>query len=258
MQVIETPNEMIPDFTVCFRPVEHLAVPAEGTFRKESRYYQYLSGQEEVWHSEMPGKTPYVYTNWVSDRQMVCEYAAGKESCLCYSGNICDVIGLETVLLKIRGFILHASFIQWRNKGILFTAPSGTGKTTQAELWEVYENAKILNGDRAGIRKADGIWQASGLPFAGSSRIYRNESADIAAIIVLRQAKENSIRRLKTMEAVRCLYPEITVHQWDEEQVNEVLSILQELVMDIPVYMLQCLPDRDAVKLVKETVMKDL
>lgn len=258
LRSMEGVNEEVCDFSVRFRPVEHIEdVPVEDVYQKESRYYRTVSGQEEIWYSEISGEKPYAHMMWLSDRQMLCEYEMGKECCLCYSGNICDVIGLETILLKKRGFILHASFICWQNKAILFTAPSGTGKSTQAELWKTYENAEILNGDRAGIRKVNDKWKASGLPFAGSSSIYRNESADLSTIIVLRKAEKNIIRRLNIVEAIRFLYPEITVHQWDKEQVGKILDILQDLIQDIPIYLLQCLPNQEAVELVKNVVLNE-
>ncbi|MEE1312349.1 MAG: hypothetical protein UHS41_01185, partial [Lachnospiraceae bacterium] len=152
--------------------------------------------------------------------------------------------------------LLHSSFIRWNSQGLLFSAPSGTGKSTQADLWVKYEGAEIINGDRAGLRKLDKGWTAYGLPYAGSSGVYRNESAPVKSIIVLRQAKENRIRPLGPAEAVRYLYPEITVHQWDSDFVKQVMDLLTDLVLNIPIYLLECLPDQGAVDLVKRTIFE--
>ena len=69
---------------------------------------------------------------------------------------------MELVFIINQGFQLHASVINWKDKGILFSAPSGTGKSTQADLWKKYEGAKVINGDRALIRKRKrrvyGLW----------------------------------------------------------------------------------------------------
>ena len=54
--------------------------------------------------------------------------------------NIWNYLAFENVLINHTGFILHSSFISWQNNGILFTAPSGTGKSTQADLWKKYED----------------------------------------------------------------------------------------------------------------------
>ena len=50
---------------------------------------------------------------------------------------------MKKILLKYNGIILHSSFINFENKAILFSAPSGTGKSTQADLWKKYKNAEI-------------------------------------------------------------------------------------------------------------------
>ena len=152
--------------------------------------------------------------------------------------------------------MLHAAFIRWQEKGILFTAPSGTGKSTQADLWEKYEGAEILNGDRAGLRCIEGCWTAFGLPLAGSSYIYRNESAPADTIVVLRQSPENRIRRLGPAEAFRYLYPEVTVHQWHRPWVEKASSMLLDLISHVPVWLLECRPDQGAVRLLKETIIE--
>ena len=104
---------------------------------------------------------------------------------------------LEQVCITLQAALLHTSFIKWQGKAILFTAPSGTGKSTQADLWRRIEGAEIINGDRAVLRKEGGIWKAWGLPYAGSSRIFRNESAPVGAIVVLRKNDRNELRRLR-------------------------------------------------------------
>ena len=139
-----------------------------------------------------------------ADRRLPAPTFRGMNSVSGYSRMISDHIGMETLFLRKNCLMLHAALIRWQGKGILFTAPSGTGKSTQAGLWEKYEEADILNGDRAAVRKdKNGCWQAYGLPYAGSSGIYRNEKAPVSAIIVLRQAYENRIQRLGMLEIIQ-------------------------------------------------------
>ena len=105
---------------------------------------------------------------WLGDsgKTVYCDYVRGMESYMNHSHNLCDLLGLETLLLKYDGLLLHSSFIRWRGEGILFSAPSGTGKSTQADLWVKYEDAEILNGDRAGTSllraSMDGVRSAAG------------------------------------------------------------------------------------------------
>lgn len=128
------------------------------------------------------------------------------------------------------------------------------GKVHTGRIMGKYEGADIINGDRAGLRNLDGVWKAFGLPYAGSSKIYRNESAPLGAIVLLRQAKDNHLRRLCPVEAFPDLYREITVHRWDRQFVENSTALLLRLLEDIPVYLLECRPDREAVEIVRNEI----
>lgn len=182
---------------------------------------------------------------------------SGREEDFKYSKNILEGINIESILNKFNGFILHSSFINWQNNRILFSAPSGTGKSTQADLWNKHENAEIINGDRAGVRNADGVWSAYGLPVAGSSGIYKNKKAQISHIIVLRQGTENKLTRLSPRDAFIKIYSETTIHTWDDEFQNNILNMISDLVQNVPVYLYECLPDESAVEFLKEQIIKD-
>lgn len=69
------------------------------------------------------------------------------------SFSIMNALALEKKLMIKDAFVLHSSYIIKDDEAILFTAPSGTGKSTQAELWKKYNNAIIVNGDRTLIKK---------------------------------------------------------------------------------------------------------
>lgn len=166
-------------------------------------------------------------------------------------------LAIENVLCNFHGFILHASIVSYKEQGILFSAPSGVGKSTQAQLWETYKNAEVLNGDRAFIRKKNEEFWAYGSPLAGSSGIYRNEKVKIKAIIILKQAKTNTIRKLSARESFLYLYRETLINMWDKEFVTTIVGVLSELIAYIPVYELACLPDEGAVDLVYKTVVVD-
>lgn len=169
--------------------------------------------------------------------------------------SLLDVSELELLLTWLDVFSLHSSLVR-RAEGdaILFTAPSGTGKSTQADLWKTYAGADILNGDRSMLRRVDGVWTAFGSPFAGSSSIYRNESARVRALVVLRQAPENTIRRLPLAEAFRLIYSESVLPRWHTDAHQRVISLVTEIVSEAPVYQLACTPDERAVTLLKQTL----
>lgn len=204
-----------------------------------------------------PGAEPHEWFIPIKENHYEVRYLKEKESYIEYSRNLLEIINIEQILNNFNAFILHSSFINWNNKGILFSAPSGTGKSTQADLWEKYENAEIINGDKAGIRKMDGRWMAYGLPFAGTSGIYKNKKAEISHIIVLKQGKENKLTKLSPREAFVKLYSETIVHTWDKEFQENIINMITDVVQNVQIYQYECLPDKSAVDFLKEQIIKD-
>lgn len=157
-------------------------------------------------------------------------------------------MGLEFLMALNRRIILHSSFIVWEGKGIVFSAPSGTGKSTQAELWRRYRpGTEIINGDRSILTCVGGTAQVHGLPLCGSSGIAGNGSFPLEAVVVLRQAKTNTVRRVGVREAVSLIYSECGLSLWDREASMNVLDVVSEIAETIPVYCLSCIPHSSAV-----------
>ena len=124
--------------------------------------------------------------------------------CLKHDGNCGEDVLLELFLVGFYSYVaskdtlfMHASAVEYQGKSIVFAAPSGIGKTTQAELWAKYKNATILNGDKVFLKREDDGIHAWGSPWKGSSPYGENASAPLRAIVALEQAEENSIRKLE-------------------------------------------------------------
>lgn len=164
-------------------------------------------------------------------------------------------IGLEHIFADYGRVILHSSFIIYKGKGIIFSAPSGTGKSTQAELWRCSRRgAEIINGDRCVLSCDDGEAKVHGIPFCGTSGISLNKSASIRALIVLRQGKENQIRRLRPAEAFGLLFSECGVNRWSKEDTGNVTAVLGQIISSVPVFYYSCLPDVSSVDVLEETL----
>ena len=197
---------------------------------------------------------PYAMVTYVEDREIHIDYLPQSGAEIWKTAGLVSSLGLERVLLGHDALILHASFIVWDGSGILFTAPSGTGKSTQAELWRQHAGADILNGDRACIRKISEGYLAYGIPYAGSSNIYRNEFAPIKAIVVLRQAKENRVQLLRKGECLAYLLPELSLHRWDAQFMIRALDRVADILEHVLVYRLDCLPNADAVEVLRSAL----
>lgn len=151
---------------------------------------------------------------------------------------------------------LHSSLVNINNNGIIFTGFSGVGKTTQAILWQKYLNAEIINGDKAFVRCFDDRVVAYGCPWKGSSEFCLNKKTTLKGIVVLKQSKENRITRLDSLSAVEFFMPHIFLPHWDSKCLEKSLDTFSELIAKVPVWLLECKADEEAVKLTYDTVLK--
>lgn len=161
----------------------------------------------------------------------------------------------EQLLIFHRAFLLHSSVIDWNGKGILFTGPSGIGKSTQAMLWEKFENAQTINGDRAIIRcsKEITVW---GSPYAGTSRIYKNQGVPVHAIVILAQGSENILRPLSGLAAFQYLLQEATTEPWNGDFMGQLTDLILDITSKIPIYHLTCSPDAQSVQILKDALLR--
>ena len=150
--------------------------------------------------------------------------------------------------------LMHASCIDCDGNGIIFTGYSGVGKTTHATLWNNYANADIINGDKILIREINNTLYACGLPWKGSSEYCLNKKTKLKSIIVLRQAKENKLTPLNSSSATELTIPHFFLPYWDEKCTDNACKTIDKILRNIPVFLLECRPDEDAVNLVKNTI----
>ena len=167
-----------------------------------------------------------------------------------------STVYLPQLLLPYRALVFHASYIGWQGRGILFTAPSGTGKSTQAELWRAHRGAEVINGDKAGVSLRE-TPMAHSMPFSGTSGICRNVSLPLRAIVVLSQAKENTVRRLGPSAAVAALCANLFADQGVAEEWQAALGLLLDLAASVPVYALACTPDERAVETLERALTEN-
>lgn len=161
---------------------------------------------------------------------------------------VLGALSAEHLVLEEGGVVLHASYILHNGKAILFSAPSGTGKSTQADLWKNLRDARIINGDRAVIRIREGQALACGIPFAGSSEYCENVTAPLAAIVYLGQSPKTQISQLTGFRAFRRVWEGCSVNTWNRADVEAATKIVEDIIGRVPVYYLPCTPDETAVE----------
>lgn len=155
------------------------------------------------------------------------------------------------------GFLLHAAHISHNGKAILFTAPSGTGKSTQAALWEKYANAQIINGDRAIVKQEKDGFAAWGVPFSGSSQISKQSRLPLGAIVYLKQSEKNSVKRLTGLAAFKAIWEGCSLDTWCRDDVSKLTDTVLAAAEQASVYLLECTPTEEAVQVLKEMLEKE-
>lgn len=158
------------------------------------------------------------------------------------------ISGLHKALMLRGAAVLHASYIDRSGHAILFTAPSGTGKSTQAALWKEVMKTETVNGDRVLVKKIGGKWYACGYPCCGSSRICLNRNLPLRAIVILRQSSENCVSQLTLVQKISSLMTAEEMYPWDAEEMERALELAESIAQAIPVICLSCRPNEDAVR----------
>ena len=163
----------------------------------------------------------------------------------------------STHALKRQMLKFHCSVIAYQGQGVLFLGPSGIGKTTQAELWQKYQNAIIINGDVGFVQSKEKEVIVWGTPWHGSSSYCENMCVPVAGIIVLKQGKENRLRRISAFEMVSEVGKNVLYPTWLENGTEMALDILDQILQKVPVYELTNKADEESVELVKQEIFGD-
>lgn len=153
-----------------------------------------------------------------------------------------------SALLHFDALMLHASFIEYNGRAVLFSAPPETGKSTQAELWKKYADAEVLNGDRAILRFDGGRWYACGNPACGSSDICINRDVPLGTIVFLKQSPVNRVNELPLFQRFMLLSSQISCGVRRSDDTDKLLKLTEKLANDVEIYELECTPDERAVQ----------
>ena len=141
-------------------------------------------------------------------------------------------LALEKHFAKRGAHILHSCFLHYKGQAILFSGPSGIGKSTHAHLWCQYiEDTHVVNGDRCLIYKnEEGKYVASAWPVCGSSGICLTETYPLKAIVFMGQAPNNEVISVRPMQLFKQLSLQITINWWTKQQVSHTLDDLQQML----------------------------
>ena len=153
---------------------------------------------------------------------------------------------------------IHTSAIQYNDRAVLFLGESGTGKSTHTRLWrENIKGALLLNDDSPILRVIDGKPVIFGSPWSGKTPCYRQVCYPLAACVRLSQAPYNKIHRLSILQAYAALHPSCPPDfTYDNGLYDHISKTIGEVISQVPMFHLECLPDSDAAFLSCKTIFE--
>ncbi|HEX2946627.1 MAG TPA: hypothetical protein VHT96_11805 [Clostridia bacterium] len=247
-----------PDIEIKFQSSGSFAAPKYSALENDGiSWYVEHTGDMTVTYVFLKetGRTEFVIearSDWSDITILYLERSSKVEKAFCYFlGNYI----LSNSIIYHRGFVLHASSISYSGKGITFTAPSGTGKSTHTAMWKKYYNAVILNDDCPIIKLENSSILVYGTPWSGNKNKAAQSSSPLSMIVFLEQADRNSIRGLTKEEAIPLLLPRIFLPYQNPMLIDTVLKSIEKIVDVVPKYLLKCKPNREATELVHKCLM---
>ena len=153
-------------------------------------------------------------------------------------------------LLRFDGMILHSSAVVKDGFAFLFSAASGTGKSTHTTLWRKefgYDKVLMLNDDKPALRLENGRWYAYGTPWSGKTPQNLNMRVPLGGICLLERGEKNEIKPCGGAKTVFNLLQQ-TVRPATASGRAKVLELLNDLMEKIPVWKLKCNMDQEAAR----------
>lgn len=159
-------------------------------------------------------------------------------------------------LEMLGGSTLHGSAISYRGEGVIFSAPSGTGKSTHTALWKqcFKDDVVFVNDDRPAIRVVDGVPMMYGTPWSGKTALNNPLAVPLKAIVFLERGNENSVSRLGFTESMLLLGGQMAKPYYDAALGGKVVDLMATLAQTVPIYRLICNMDPAAAYASKDAI----
>lgn len=137
-------------------------------------------------------------------------------------------------------FLLHSASVLYQKKALLFSASSGTGKSTQAALWHTCLDTPLLNGDLNLLGMENGIPVIYGIPWCGTSMQYVTDTYPLGTIVFLKQAPNDSVSLLNSSSAQMQLLKRLISPLWTEDMLNKELAFVKQYTSQLSLFSFAC------------------
>lgn len=149
-------------------------------------------------------------------------------------------------LPKYDALVFHGSAVAVGDKAFLFTAKSGTGKTTHTDLWlKNIEGSFVVNGDKPILRLMDGKAYVCGTPWMGKEGFGCNKTVPLSAVCFVNRSADNRIEQTD----FAALFPRLLGQSYrppDPELMRKTTALLMKFGQCVDFYELFCNMDAEA------------
>lgn len=149
------------------------------------------------------------------------------------------------------GFLIHASGVLDNHRSYIFSAVSGTGKSTMAKLWQT-EGAEIINDDRLWLHRVKDNWFMFNTPMVFYPQKPKMAQAD--NILLLSQSKINNITPIVGIKASMQVMSNCIQHFYNQEMTSSHLDSVLDFTSNTSIFNCAFKPDADIVHLIRKTV----
>lgn len=149
--------------------------------------------------------------------------------------------------------LVHGSVIAVDGQGYLFTAKSGTGKSTHTRLWREYfgDRAVMVNDDKPLLKITEDGVMVYGTPWDGKHRLSSNISVPLKAICILNRDETNHIEQVSGKTKYPLLLQQ-TYRSGDPLKLAKTLQLLDRMIQNTSIYVLGCNMEQAAAKVAYE------
>ena len=163
------------------------------------------------------------------------------------------------LLSSADGFVFHSSAVMVDGNAYLFTAPSGTGKSTHTKLWcdLLGDRAVMINDDKPIIRSIDGEFFVYGSPWRGKHLLGCNCKVKLKAICNLYRAKENKIESILPKQMLFTILGQ-TALPTEKNEMDRTLKLIEEMLNCVKLYSLGCNVSLDSATLSYKKMSGDI
>ena len=199
------------------------------------------------------------------DIVLECQYSAREDArqglgVRNHSDAYLEVIALlrkiSEKFIEYNTLLFHGSVVAVDGVAYLFTAPSGTGKSTHTRLWRemLGERVVMVNDDKPFLRITEKGVLACGSPWNGKHRLDTNISVPLKAICILERGEENRIRQIPAKEALTALFQQ-SGRPRGPQQMGRYMDLLDKLTANVIFYRLRCNRNPDAARVAYEAMV---